>query len=60
MMAARLLAKAGLEVTTLLLGSQYELKGDAATAWRELSRLSESVFVRSEFGGGTESTQCRA
>jgi ADP-dependent NAD(P)H-hydrate dehydratase / NAD(P)H-hydrate epimerase len=37
MMAARLLAKAGLEVTTLLFGSQYELKGDAATAWRELS-----------------------
>ena len=37
MMAARLLAKAGLEVTTLLLGSQYELKGDAANAWRELS-----------------------
>ncbi|WP_348265059.1 NAD(P)H-hydrate dehydratase [Telmatobacter sp. DSM 110680] len=37
MMAARLLAKAGLAVTTLLLGSQYELKGDAATAWRELS-----------------------
>ncbi|MGA8741231.1 MAG: NAD(P)H-hydrate dehydratase [Terracidiphilus sp.] len=37
MMVARLLAKAGLEVTTLLLGSQYELKGDAATAWRELS-----------------------
>lgn len=37
MMAARLLAKAGLEVTTLLLGSQYELKGDAAIAWRELS-----------------------
>lgn len=37
LMAARLLARAGLEVTTLLLGSQYELKGDAATAWRELS-----------------------
>ena len=37
MMVARLLAKGGLEVTTLLLGSQYELKGDAATAWRELS-----------------------
>ena len=36
MMTARLLAKAGLEVTTLLLGSQYELKGDAAIAWREL------------------------
>lgn len=40
MMAARLLAKAGLEVTTLLLGSQYELKGDAATAWRELNASS--------------------
>ena len=37
MMTARLLAKAGLEVTTLLLASQYELKGDAATAWRELN-----------------------
>jgi ADP-dependent NAD(P)H-hydrate dehydratase / NAD(P)H-hydrate epimerase len=37
MMTARLLAMAGLDVTTLLLGSQYELKGDAATAWRELS-----------------------
>jgi len=36
MMAARLLARAGLEITTLLLGSQYELKGDAAAAWREL------------------------
>jgi ADP-dependent NAD(P)H-hydrate dehydratase / NAD(P)H-hydrate epimerase len=44
MMAARLLAKAGLEVTTLLLGSQYELKGDAATAWRELS-LSPNRFL---------------
>jgi NAD(P)H-hydrate epimerase len=37
MMAARLLAEAGLEVTTLLLGSPDELKGDAATAWRELT-----------------------
>src|SRR6266568_1611846 len=36
MMAARLMAKAGLEVTTLLLGSHYELKGDVATAWRDL------------------------
>src|SRR3569833_4582914 len=44
MMAARLLAKAGLDVTTLLLGSQYELKGDAATAWREL-RLSPSRYI---------------
>jgi hydroxyethylthiazole kinase-like uncharacterized protein yjeF len=37
MMAARELARAGLEVTTLLLGSPDELKGDAATAWRELA-----------------------
>jgi len=37
MMAARLLAEAGLDVTTILLGSQDELKGDARTAWRELS-----------------------
>lgn len=44
MMAARLLARAGLEVTTLLLGSQYELKGDAATAWRELS-LSPNRYI---------------
>lgn len=44
MMTARLLSKAGLEVTTLLLGSQYELKGDAATAWRELS-LSPNRYI---------------
>jgi len=44
MMAARLLAKAGLEVTTLLLGSQYELKNDAATAWRELSMSPNRFF----------------
>ena len=37
MMAARLLAEAGLEVTTLLLGSPDGLTGDAATAWRELT-----------------------
>ncbi len=37
MMAARLLAASGLEVTTLLLGSPDELKGDAAVAWRELT-----------------------
>jgi NAD(P)H-hydrate epimerase len=39
MMAARLLAGAGLDVTTLLLGAPDELKGDAATAWRELNGL---------------------
>src|SRR6201997_4377406 len=44
MMTARLLAKAGLEVTTLLLGSQYELKNDAGTAWRELS-MSPNKFL---------------
>jgi NAD(P)H-hydrate epimerase len=37
MMAARLLASAGLEVTTLLLGARDGLKGDAAEAWRELT-----------------------
>jgi NAD(P)H-hydrate epimerase len=37
MMAARLLAESGLEVTTLLLGAPEELKGDAAEAWRELT-----------------------
>ena len=34
MMAARLLAYSGLEVTTLLLGSPEKLNGDAAEAWR--------------------------
>jgi len=37
MMAARLLVETGLEVTTLLLGSPEELKGDASEAWRELT-----------------------
>lgn len=37
MMAARLLATAGLEVTTLLLGAPDGLKGDAAAAWSELT-----------------------
>ena len=37
MMAARLLARAGLEVTTILLGAPGGLKGDAAEAWRELT-----------------------
>lgn len=36
MMAARLLAEAGRTVTVVLLGSANEIKGDAATAWREL------------------------
>jgi len=36
MMAARLLAGSGLQVTVLLLGSPDGLKGDAAEAWRKL------------------------
>src|SRR5580698_5008233 len=39
MMAARLLADAGLEVTTLLLGAPENLTGDAAVAWGELNSL---------------------
>ena len=37
MVAAQLLAQAGLQVTTLLLGDPEGLKGDAAEAWRELN-----------------------
>ncbi len=37
MMTARLLAEAGLDVTTLLLGSPEQLAGDAAVAWAELN-----------------------
>lgn len=36
-MTARLLAEAGLVVTTILLGAPEGLKGDAATAWAELT-----------------------
>jgi hydroxyethylthiazole kinase-like uncharacterized protein yjeF len=44
MMAARLLARAGLEVTTLLLGTPNGLKGDAAQAWLELSGQSHGLI----------------
>ncbi|MFP5207497.1 MAG: NAD(P)H-hydrate dehydratase [Acidobacteriota bacterium] len=37
MMAARLLADGGLDVTTLLIGAPGLLAGDAATAWNELT-----------------------
>jgi hydroxyethylthiazole kinase-like uncharacterized protein yjeF len=37
MMAAQLLADAGCDVTTILLGSPEGLKGDAAEAWRQLT-----------------------
>jgi len=36
MVAARLLAEAGLAVTVIVLGSPAEIKGDAAVAWCEL------------------------
>jgi NAD(P)H-hydrate epimerase len=41
MMAARLLADAGVEVTTLLLGAPESLTGDAAVAWSELNNLNK-------------------
>jgi NAD(P)H-hydrate epimerase len=37
MMAARLLAASGLDITVLLLGPRENLKGDAAVAWQELT-----------------------
>jgi ADP-dependent NAD(P)H-hydrate dehydratase / NAD(P)H-hydrate epimerase len=43
MMAARLLALAGVEVTTLLLGLPEDLTGDAAEAWRELVDLARGL-----------------
>jgi NAD(P)H-hydrate epimerase len=50
MMAARLLADVGLEVTTLLLGAPEELKGDAAAAWSELKTAGKNAVrvVRAE------------
>ncbi len=42
MMAARLLAEAGLHVTTLLLGDPEQLKGDAEVAWSELNAARNS------------------
>jgi NAD(P)H-hydrate epimerase len=41
LMTARLLAQAGLEVTTLLLGAPEALTGDAQTAWNELLEATE-------------------
>ncbi|HKF46156.1 MAG TPA: NAD(P)H-hydrate dehydratase [Terracidiphilus sp.] len=51
MMAARLLAGAGLQVSVLLLGSPEGLKGDAAEAWRKLQSAANcriSVIEREE------------
>ena len=44
MMAARLFAASGLEVTTVLLGSPAALKGDAADAWRELTNTAHGLI----------------
>jgi NAD(P)H-hydrate epimerase len=44
MMAARLFAASGLEVTTVLLGSPAGLKGDAADAWRELTNTAHGLI----------------
>jgi ADP-dependent NAD(P)H-hydrate dehydratase / NAD(P)H-hydrate epimerase len=46
MMAARLLAAAGCEVTTLLLGAPEGFGGDAATAWGELLASAAPGTVR--------------
>jgi NAD(P)H-hydrate epimerase len=50
LMAARLLALAGLEVTTLLLGAPDGLAGDAAEAWRELKSLEDEPKCGTECG----------
>jgi NAD(P)H-hydrate epimerase len=51
MMAARLLASAGLEVTTLLLGGRDGLAGDAATAWRDLTSPAHGLIHIIETAG---------
>jgi len=50
MMTARMLATAGLKVTTVLLGSAEGMAGDAAAAWRELASPAHGMIhvVKSE------------
>ena len=51
MMAAWLLAEAGLDVTTILLGAPEKLRGDAAVAWSELtSPMRGAVHVATAAG----------
>lgn len=45
MMTARLLAEAGLEVSTVLLGNPEGLKGDAAAAWAELKSFAAAQGI---------------
>ena len=49
MMAARLLADAGLEVTTLLFGAPEQLTGDAAIAYGELTSAKRGLVHRGGF-----------
>ncbi len=62
MMAARLLAEAGLEVTTLLAGSPEGIAGDAAIAWRELTTPMRgrvhAVAVTEEFARHNDALKC--
>ena len=44
MMAARLLARAGYEMTAILLGAPEGLKGNAAEAWRELTEPAQGAI----------------
>jgi NAD(P)H-hydrate epimerase len=44
LMAAQLLAAAGLTVTAILLGNPHSLKGDAAQAWRELAEAAQCTI----------------
>jgi len=48
MIAARLLAEAGLAVTVVLLGNPDALKGDAAEAWRELAEAGQCAAHTAE------------
>src|SRR5579859_2632042 len=51
LMAARLLAEAGLKVAVLLLGNPDGIKGDAAQAWAELaaeSRVTARIVTKPE------------
>ncbi len=62
MMTARLLAEAGLEVTTLLAGSPDGIAGDAAIAWRELNSPIQgrvhAVATPEEFARHNDALQC--
>jgi len=56
MMAARLLADAGLEVTALLLAHASELKAEPAEAWRQLAAAGKCRFK--EIGSAPELNDC--